>query len=91
MKNNIIADRKIQICSGNERRDCLITIYIPELDRLHGVDWVCYVEFDEKIYSAYGVDAMQALTQALKFIRMRVGELISKGNQIFWLGGEFFL
>jgi hypothetical protein len=80
---NTIATRSLR----HER--CKVTIALGKPKKAGQRDWVCPFQIegigDSTLHAAYGVDAFQALLQAIEGIRLAI---VQSGERFTWAGGE---
>ncbi|QGZ39459.1 hypothetical protein IP92_01730 [Pseudoduganella flava] len=66
------------------RRDFVLEVFAPEPD---GADARCQVAVDGERMRVYGVDSWQAVTLALRFLRIQVEDLERRGLKLYWQDG----
>ena len=85
---NPIAVRRFGV-AGEPGREVVLTIGKPRPDPLPGGNWMCSVLIEgipkERRRRLYGVDAVQALQEAMAYARRK---LDASGLPVTWLDGE---
>ena len=86
-KFSVFAERTFDLVENGIRRELRLRVGTP---KARESDWACQVQVvglqDDHIFEIFGIDSLQALQLAVKFIGILLKAKQDDGAQITWLG-----